>query len=419
MTTGMINQINSLAKLTNIVNATNQTTASTDFSEVLKANSVKNNDAEVKSTKTSENAKSDKKDLNLETSGKRSEETEISDDSLDNVNKDNLSETEEAVETKEIPEEVLEAVAQALTAIADILNVDVQTVEVAIDELGLTDVAVLDESKLQDITLAINGVEDPVQLMTDESLYSDVKAVTEAVTEIVEEIDLPKEDVKDIITSFENQIQEAENLGNEIELKPVDEKAGKDDAGNDSQAGMNWTEGLVDHLKEAVSEITTEAETQTFATDMNEIYEQVSESLKLNMTQDVTEMEINLHPASLGNVKIQVAAKDGVITANFTTQNEQVKAAIETQIIQLKESMNEQGIKVEAIEVNVSAHAFEENLSKEGDSSNSGEAQNSKKRRSINLNEIDEIDDNINVEDEIRIAREMMMHNGTTVDYMA
>ena len=93
---------------------------------------------------------------------------------------------------------------------------------------------------------------------------------------------------------------------------------------------------------------------------------------------------------------------------------------LEAQIVELKETMNEQGIKVEAIEVNVAAHAFEENLSKEGDNSSDYESRGSKKRRSINLNEIDDIDDIDNDgDDEIRIAREMMMHNGTTVDYMA
>jgi flagellar hook-length control protein FliK len=131
-------------------------------------------------------------------------------------------------------------------------------------------------------------------------------------------------------------------------------------------------------------------------------------------------MEMSLHPASLGNVRIQVAARDGVVTANFLTQNEQVKAVLESQLVELKQSMNEQGIKVEAIEVSVAAHAFEENLSKEGDNSSEYEAREGRKRRSINLNEIDDSDDiDIDGDDEIRIAREMMMANGNSVDYMA
>ena len=73
----------------------------------------------------------------------------------------------------------------------------------------------------------------------------------------------------------------------------------------------------------------------------------------------MTQMEMELHPASLGNVRVQVAAKDGVITANFTTENESVKAALETQVVTLKNQLEEQGIKVEAVEVTVSSNAFE------------------------------------------------------------
>ena len=151
--------------------------------------------------------------------------------------------------------------------------------------------------------------------------------------------------------------------------------------------------------------------------DMNRIYDQVRESVRVNMNEEVTEMEMNLHPASLGNVKVQVASRDGVVTANFITQNETVKAALESQIIQLQEDMNEQGIKVESIEVTLASHAFEENLSENNEGSATEEGTR-KKRRSINLNEIDD-DADIIVEDDVRIAREMMMHNGTTVDYLA
>ncbi len=426
MTTGIISQSASLAGLTNIVNTKVSNDASADFSEALKASSEKQNSVNTTQIGASKESDKSQKKLDADTANSK-EETKTGEDIKKTDDSSKVVEDTAKTEEDEIPEEVMETVATAIQAVADILNVDVAVVDEALDSLGLTDISILDESKIQDIALEIEGVDNPVELMTNEQLYTDVKAVTEAVGEIVgelqEELDIPQEDIKDTIQRFAAN-QEAVQIDEEAVKTQMPAVDAKNDADNETasdeagaQSQMNWTESVVDNIKEAAGSI---SETETvYQTDMEQIYEQVIESLKLNLTKDVTEMEINLHPASLGNVRIQVAAKDGMITANFTTQNEQVKAAIETQIVQLKESMNEQGIKVEAIEVNVAAHAFEENLSKEGERSNGSEAETKRKRRSINLNEIDENDDIDIVEDEIKIAREMMMHNGTTVDYMA
>ena len=40
-----------------------------------------------------------------------------------------------------------------------------------------------------------------------------------------------------------------------------------------------------------------------------------------------------LNPASLGHVALNIEAKNGVITAAFTAQNEAVRAVIENQMI--------------------------------------------------------------------------------------
>ena len=40
-------------------------------------------------------------------------------------------------------------------------------------------------------------------------------------------------------------------------------------------------------------------------------------------------MELQLHPASLGNVKVQLVSTGGVLNAIFTTENEAVKAAVD------------------------------------------------------------------------------------------
>ena len=128
---------------------------------------------------------------------------------------------------------------------------------------------------------------------------------------------------------------------------------------------------------------------------------------------------MQLHPASLGNVNVQIASKDGVITAHFTAQNEVVKNAIETQLVQLKTQFEEQGIKVSEVEVTVADYRFQQSFS--GNEEHPGENQEGGKkgRRKINLNELDLEEMPEDMDDSERIAAEMMASNGNTVDYMA
>ena len=129
---------------------------------------------------------------------------------------------------------------------------------------------------------------------------------------------------------------------------------------------------------------------------------------------------MQLHPASLGTVHVQLAAKDGVITAQFAAQNETVKAVLETQLIQLKEQFEEQGIKVEAVEVTVANHAYGQQFGSEQEAANQENEGAKKNARRINLNLDEMAEEGLEeLDDSERIAVEMMQANGSTVDYMA
>ena len=127
---------------------------------------------------------------------------------------------------------------------------------------------------------------------------------------------------------------------------------------------------------------------------------------------------MQLHPESLGSLHIQITSKGGEVTAQFRVQDETVKAAIESQVAELKETLKNQGIKVEAVEVTVESHAFESNLwqgqGREENASYQGER---KGHRRINLNELEGLEEL--TEEEDKLAAEMMEANGNTVDYTA
>jgi flagellar hook-length control protein FliK len=91
------------------------------------------------------------------------------------------------------------------------------------------------------------------------------------------------------------------------------------------------------------------------------IYDQIADYMKIQLKPETTSLEIQLHPANLGTVNVHLTEKQGMLTAEFTTQNEAVKAAVESQIVQLKNQFEEQGIKVEAVEVSVAEQKYSQN----------------------------------------------------------
>jgi len=156
--------------------------------------------------------------------------------------------------------------------------------------------------------------------------------------------------------------------------------------------------------------------------DTEDIINQITDYMKVQYKADETQMELQLHPASLGTINIQLTAKEGVVSAQIVAQSEAVKSAIEGQMVQLKDSLSEQGIKIEAVEVTVASHKFDSNLQQQT-SQDGGQYEESSKsgrssRRHINLNDLDGLEDG-NLNEAEQIAVDMMEKNGNTVDYTA
>ena len=150
-------------------------------------------------------------------------------------------------------------------------------------------------------------------------------------------------------------------------------------------------------------------------TGTEQIMRQIMDYMKINLKPEISSMEMQLHPASLGTLQIHIVSKGGVITANFLTQNEAVKAALESQMVHLKEQFAEQGVKVEAVEVTVQTHEFERNLDqgREGRGQNRESARRGRSRRL-------RLDDAPGGEGTLQDGPQTELPTGgSTVDYMA
>ena len=140
-----------------------------------------------------------------------------------------------------------------------------------------------------------------------------------------------------------------------------------------------------------------------------EIIEQIVQKMKITVSPEVNEMEMQLNPEHLGKLQLQVAVKNGTMTAHFTAENEAVKSAIENQVVQLKENL----------EVTIASHEFERNLQQGNRQNQEEESKKSQKGKvNLNLNGIESLEEE-DLTGEERLEAEMMLQNGNTVSYTA
>lgn len=154
--------------------------------------------------------------------------------------------------------------------------------------------------------------------------------------------------------------------------------------------------------------------------NVDDLFRQVSQMTRVLVGQAESSIEMQLNPANLGKVYLQVVSREGVITAQLAAQNEAVKEALESQLVVLKENMNQQGLKVEAIEVTIASHEFERNL--EENQHNAAKEQQETEtrqqgRRNLNLGSLDELEGLMTEEE--NLAAKMMSEQGNSMDVTA
>lgn len=385
--------------------------------------------------------------------------------------------TEEELERVSAEAGILGAAEQIVAEIAKQLGMTVEEVMEAMQQMQIAPEELLTVGSITDLMIALSGGEGEVNLLTDETLYQAVKEVTQTLESVMSElgeqtgmsaeeleamiakaaqqhkngimqdagVTVPvTENVQDVKGDTEEQLpmvglqteEPQENVTDSTILQNGQMRTGKTEetAANqgESKNGSEKREpeqgnGFLQQLNGQDTRVNLEQLVQESGraaerADTEQILKQIVDYMKVQVKSDMTQMELQLHPASLGHITISIASKNGMITAQFTAQNEAVKTALESQIVQLRESLNEQGVKVEAVEVTIASHEFERNL--EQNQSNAGQQQSENRsgsrrsRSSLNLTGMDETDME-ELDDAQKIAADMMVRNGNSVDFSA
>lgn len=425
-----------------------------------------------------------KTDSAVQTTETKKPQDASAEDAKSAVSQDESGETsavqDENTQDVEAREDVEEAAEELVEEVADVMDIPLEKVEEAMAVLGLTAVDLFDPTNLKQLLLTLTDSTDELSLVTDETLYGNLQELFQTVNDTLgtlqEELGLDADELKALleqISAEEKQPVETqepvmtpmteepevsvegmkdyavtvEKDGGTVQVKvtvddasgekhvseqmtdtakpevdPLAKKGNAADTGKgESDAGQNAGNAFLQNLTERTGEVEAPVERPVYTQpETNQIMDQIVEYMKINIKPETQELEMQLHPASLGTVHVQLAAKDGVITAQFAAQNETVKAVLETQMIQLKEQFEEQGIKVEAVEVTVANHAYGEQFGDQQEAANQENESAKKSARRINLNLDDMEEEGLEeLDDSERIAVEMMQANGNTVDYMA
>jgi len=329
---------------------------------------------------------------------------------------------------------------------------------------------ILNPEQLSALLLKLSGAQDTMALLMNEEMYADFKQLMDAqqtlLSEVGNELQLSKEQLAQMLSEakkqFEGMLLGTEDVADmteqpvvEVTVETADTteeamqnqknnavnpevvqrevetgikvqetantaKAGEGKEHNTGNSGEQTGNLLLQNLKldgmqPEVAHVQTGA---AWETDTQDIMRQIMDYMKIQIKPGVSDVEMQLHPENLGTLQIHVSSKGGVVTANFITQNEAVKAALESQMVQLKENFAEQGVKVEAIEVSVQTQEFNRNL-EQGRGNRQEEPEKKNRTRRINLNELSGLEETEELSQEDNLVAEMMTANGNTVDYTA
>ena len=307
---------------------------------------------------------------------------------------------------------------------------------------------------IMQLVMDITGTQDSMQLVTDDMLSNAMKDIMDFVShtsqQLAADLSVTPDDLKEILQSVSFDEKADKNIQTHEENSDVKEDAAdsnikdaspleqviakKITTGSDSSKNDAMSEKENGHeQKQTVSSnenvnqlasgttITVQSITEEFSSVLEnrgvnetDILDQIINQIKFTSDDAVKSMEIQLTPETLGKVNVLVSVREGVVTAQLNVQNEQVKKALENQMITLKENFENQGVKVESVEITVQTNAFENNQN----FNNQNEQKNntSKNRAKLNLNGLNFDDDN---DDELDDEHNSMLNENSSVEYMA
>lgn len=421
-------------------NTSNAGTGSSD-SKLGIADDVKS--AKDQNTTDTKNTKADTKNTKAD--------TDVVDKKQNAADTGKADKTDKSKQDNKSDEKVNDAVQNVKDTIKEELDVSDEDIAKAMEVLGITDNDLLSVVKVTELVSALTGA-DSITLITDDDMSGKLTSVLDAVNTAQEDIaDMLNTDVDDAVlvvrtdavvkkdtdetvvkntdsSITDNQsVSETESLSDVLAAKVTAQGSSKHEESTGEHTGEHTGEqnhntqsyggvadSIIQSMKDSFADIVTEDTSRVSEAD---IVNQVIDQIKLSSGRELTSIEVMLNPERLGSVHVTVTAKNGILSAQIAAQNEQVKTALENQVTALKENFQNQGIKVEAVEITVMTHQFEAGQNF-GQNESERKQSEQKINKKLNLSDyMDDEDETVSAQD---IRRKDSIQNGnSSVEYMA
>lgn len=441
---------------TNKVSGTAQTKASakksSDFKSVMAASlangatngnigktNIKDNLINVQNTNTNK----------ISVKNNTSEDKSSVTGSAKNADTSSISDVNSKADNKDVTDTVKEVCEDIKDAIKEEFDVSDEDIKVAMELLGLTALDLLSTAKVAELIEQLTGT-DAITLITNEDMMQSFNNIINVVDEanadiagmlgvkteevgivlgqndiapVVNSEDTAKQDnvkesdAKNADDNINQTVDNQESLSEVLAKKITTESDGKaknnmseSNEANNKVTYADVADNMISNITDTFADIITEGISTVKEAD---IVNQVIDSVKLMASRELTSMEVMLNPEHLGSVHITVTARNGIVSAQIAAQNEQVKTALENQMVTLREQFESQGLKVDAVEITVMAHSFEagQNFGQSESERKQGE---SKVHRKLDLSSFDD-----ELEEDLESTAPAPKAEGSSVEYLA
>lgn len=369
--------------------------------------------------------------------------------SAKNADTSSISDVNSKADNKDVTDTVKEVCEDIKDAIKEEFDVSDEDIKVAMELLGLTALDLLSTAKVAELIEQLTGT-DAITLITNEDMMQSFNNIINVVDEanadiagmlgvkteevgivlgqndiapVVNSEDTAKQDnvkesdAKNADDNINQTVDNQESLSEVLAKKITTESDGKaksnmseSNEANNKVTYADVADNMISNITDTFADIITEGISTVKEAD---IVNQVIDSVKLMASRELTSMEVMLNPEHLGSVHITVTARNGIVSAQIAAQNEQVKTALENQMVTLREQFESQGLKVDAVEITVMVHSFEagQNFGQSESERKQGE---SKVHRKLDLSSFDD-----ELEEDLESTAPAPKAEGSSVEYLA
>lgn len=336
--------------------------------------------------------------------------------------------------------------------VKDVLKLDDDQMDAILAAMGITVLQLLDPQILQQFVLTAEGAGDITDMLTSEMMLADYQMILqqfaqmpEGVSEILAQMEPVSEDDADLqgilqeLTAVKSEqapvvsdgevLQKAVNtqepaiLGQTPSSDSSKTMSGESNASS-TESFVQTSQPQTDASVEAVPfaqqfdlQGAREVQDAPMPNQSVQIIEQIVRQIRVSVTDTTSTMEMQLNPERLGKVLLTISAKEGMMTANFTVQTEEARLALESQMYQLRDTLEQKEIKVEAVSISVSDFSFAQGGGDDADSKNL--EQGDGKSRRFQFEDSEEEAQEASDKEAERVRKSVMRDHGGSVDFTA